>query len=204
MIVNYLSLLERKYQCNLDPTAQEYIHHAVEGGMRMHQLIDDLLLYSRVNTGNKDFSLIDMNAVITKALTFLEVPIVENKVEIVVDNLPTILGNESQMVQVMQNLIGNAIKFHGPAVPKVEIVATSCDEGWTFAVIDNGIGLDMNYSDKIFMIFQRLHTKEDYPGTGVGLALVKKIDRTSWGSYMGRVGTMQGSDVLFHHPRDIK
>jgi light-regulated signal transduction histidine kinase (bacteriophytochrome) len=175
MIVNYLSLLERKYQCDLDPTALAYIHHAVDGGVRMRKLIDDLLLYSRVDMGDKNYSFVDMNKVIKETLTTLEVPIRENKVEIVVDHLPTIIAKETHMVQVMQNLVGNAIKFHGPSPPMIKISATSGEKEWKFAVSDNGIGLDMSYSDKIFQIFQRLHTKEDYPGTGVGLALVKKI-----------------------------
>jgi PAS domain S-box-containing protein len=175
MIVNYLSLLERKYQCDLDLQAQEYIHRAVEGGLRMRDLIEDLLLYSRVNTGDKNFSFVDMNEVIKETLTNLEVPIRENNADIELDHLPTIIGKETQIVQVMQNLISNAIKFHGPAPPKVKIAATSVNEVWKFAVSDNGIGLDMRYSDKIFQIFQRLHTKEEYPGTGIGLALAKKI-----------------------------
>jgi PAS domain S-box-containing protein len=201
MIVNYLSLLERKYQCDLDPTAQAYIHHAVEGGVRMRKLIDDLLLYSRVDMGDKNFSFVDMNKVIRDTMTTLDGPIQENKVEIVVDHLPTIIAKETHMVQVMQNLVGNAIKFHGPSPPKICIAATTGEKEWKFAVSDNGIGLDMCYSDKIFQIFQRLHTKEEYPGTGVGLALVKKIIENHGGHIWVESEPGKGATFFFTIPK---
>ncbi len=175
MVVNYLSLLERKYKEGLDQTAQMYIHYAVDGGQRMRDLIDDLLEYSRVDTRGKEPTPTPMNGVVAETLMILKQPIEENDAEIVVDTLPTILADESQMVQVMQNLVGNAIKFHGPERPKVRISVTSGNGEWIFSVKDNGIGLNMENAGKLFQMFQRLHGRTEYPGTGVGLAIVKKI-----------------------------
>ena len=175
MVTNYLSLLGRRYQDKLDPTAQEYMRYAVDGASRMRELIDDLLEYSRVDRIGKEFALVDMKNVTASALTILKVPAEEAKAEIMVDALPMILADRSQMEQLMLNLIGNAIKFHGPERPKIYISATQGAREWTFAVKDNGIGLNIAYSDKIFQMFQRLHGKKDYPGTGIGLAVAKKI-----------------------------
>jgi PAS domain S-box-containing protein len=175
MVVNFLSLLEKKYKDELDPNAQEYIRYAVEGGARMHRLIDDLLLYSRVDTKVSDLKMIDMNVTVAKALTILEGAIHENNVEVIVGPLPSVFADESQMVLVWQNLVSNAVKFHGPERPTIHISAEEGAMDWTFAVKDNGIGLNMEYSDKIFQMFQRLQTREVYPGTGIGLTIAKKI-----------------------------
>jgi len=175
MVVNYLTLLERKYKDKLDPKAQEYINIAVDGGERMHQLINDLLEYSRVGTHGIEFVLVDMNTVAAKAVTFLKVPIEETKAEITVETLPSVFADESQMIQLMQNLIGNALKFHGPERPRIQVSASRSAKDWTFAVKDDGIGLNMQYADKIFQMFQRLHNKQYYEGTGIGLAISKKI-----------------------------
>ncbi len=174
MVINYLSLLEAKFSEQLDPKAEEYIAYAVEGGTRMRQLINDLLEYSRVDT-DKEFTQMKMEEVVSRTLSLLNVPIKESGVEITVGSLPTIMADESQMMQVMQNLIGNAIKFQGKERPKIFISSSRGPREWTFSVTDNGIGLNMKYADKIFQMFQRLHNKEDYPGTGVGLAVTKKI-----------------------------
>ena len=175
MVVNYLSLLQRRFPEKLDPKAQEYIHFAVDGGERMRQLIDDLLEYSRVDTMGKDLAPTDMNAVVAKTLNILKVPIEEGNADIVVDPLPTVEADASQLEQVMQNLIGNALKFHGPERPRVLISVSPGTKEWIFSVKDNGIGLKMENVAKIFQMFQRLHTRGEYPGTGVGLAIVKKI-----------------------------
>ena len=175
MVVSYLSLLDKRYQDHLDPKAQEYIKNAVEGGTRMRHLIDDLLAYSRLETTGKEFVPVNMNEVLESTVKVLKVPIEENKADIFVGPLPTIKADELQMVQLMQNLVGNAIKFHGPERPLVQITAKPGQRDWTFSVKDNGIGLNTEYVDKIFQMFQRLHTKDQYPGTGVGLAIAKKI-----------------------------
>ncbi len=175
MVINYLSLLERKNKDKLDPKSLEYVNFAVEGGERMRQLVDNLLEYSRIETRGKGFALVDMQAVITKTLTLLKVPIEESGAVISVEPLPCIMADESQMIQVMQNLIGNSLKFHGLEPPKINISASKGADAWTFGVEDNGIGLNMIYAEKIFQMFQRLHSRAEYPGTGVGLAIAKKI-----------------------------
>ncbi len=174
MVINYLSLLEIRLKDKLDPKTKEYIAFAVEGGTRMRQLIDDLLQYSRVDI-EKAFAPLNMEEVVSRTLNLLNVPIVESGVEITVGPLPTITADESQMMQVMQNLVGNAIKFRGKMPSKISISASQGLREWTFSIADNGIGLNMKYAERIFQMFQRLHNMEEYPGTGVGLAVTKKI-----------------------------
>jgi light-regulated signal transduction histidine kinase (bacteriophytochrome) len=175
MITSYLGLLEQKYKGQLDAKAQEYIRFAVDGGERMQLLIDDLLAYSRVDTRAKAFTPVDMNKVVDGVIKVLEVPIRENKAEVRVQPLPIINADESQMFQLMQNLLDNAIKFHGKDAPVAQVRAVENGKEWTFAVKDNGIGMNLSQSDKIFQMFQRLHGPGEYPGTGIGLAIAKKI-----------------------------
>jgi PAS domain S-box-containing protein len=195
MVSNYLSLLDRNYKAKLDPKAQEYINIAVDGGERMHKLITDLLEYSRVGTQGEDFVLVDMNAVAAKTIEILKAPIEETKAEITLETLPSVVADESQMVQVMQNLIGNALKFHGPKPPRIIVSASQDAKYWTFAVKDNGIGLNMQYADKIFMMFERLHNRGEYPGTGIGLAITKKIIERHGGRI--RVVSEEGKGATF-------
>ena len=196
MVVGYLSLLEKKYRDQLDQEGQGYIHQAISGGTRMRLLIDGLLLYSRLDTRHRS-SPVDMNAVIEKTIDILRSQVEEKKAKVIATNLPTILADEQQMIQVMQNLIGNAIKFHGADPPEIHINAEEREGEWTFVVKDNGIGLDMDYSQKIFQMFQRLDAEGRFPGTGVGLAIVK--DRgTAWGAHMGQVQGRKGSYLLLH------
>ena len=175
MVISYLTILERKYGNRLDPEAKEYIDFAVGGGKRMKALIDDLLEYSRIDTQGKDFVLVNMDSVVAKAIVVLRMCIDENQAKIEVDPLPSVIANESQMVQLIQNLLNNADKFHGIESPRITVSATPGSGEWIFSVKDNGIGLSMEYSDRIFQMFQRLHTKEKFQGTGVGLAIAKKI-----------------------------
>ncbi len=200
MVTGYLQLLERKYQDQLDPTAQQYIRIAVDGGTRMRDLIDDLLQYSRIDAKGKEFTLVDMNAVIGKIHTILKVPIEESGAELIIGPLPTVLADESQMVQVMQNLIANAIKFRGPERPIVRISASRNGREWTFAVKDNGIGLTAADSDRIFQMFQRLHTREEYSGTGIGLAISKKIVERHGGRIWFESDGHSGSTFFFTIP----
>jgi PAS domain S-box-containing protein len=200
MVVNYLSLLKRKFPDKLDPKAQEYIHFAVDGGERMRRLIDDLLEYSRVDTRGKEPAPTPMNDVVAKTLAILKAPIEEINAEIIVDTLPTVIADESQMVQVMQNLVGNAIKFHSPERPSVEISASPGTGEWIFMVRDNGIGLNMENADKIFQMFQRLHGRGEYPGTGVGLAIVKKIVERHGGRIWVESAEGKGATFFFTIP----
>jgi PAS domain S-box-containing protein len=175
MVVSYLTLLERKYRDINDPNAKEYIRGAMEGGLRMRNLIDDLLEYSRVDSRAKEFTMVNMSEVLVSTIKLLKVPIEESKADILIGPMPSILGDEAQLVQLMQNLIGNSIKFRTAERPIINVSAESGTREWIFKIKDNGIGLNPEYSEKIFQMFQRLHTKEEYPGTGVGLAIAKKI-----------------------------
>ena len=141
----------------------------------MKALINDLLAYSRVKTTEQDFVPFEMTSALEQAMTNLQMSISEANVQITHDTLPSILGNEGQCVQLFQNLLSNAIKFQREIPPKINITAVRSGKTWTFSVQDNGIGIEPQYVDRIFVIFQRLHTKDRYPGTGIGLAICKKV-----------------------------
>ncbi len=174
-VVSYLQLLERRYAGKLDERADKYIIHAVEGGLRMQGLINDLLAYSRVETLGKKLQVVDVERVVDDALRNLRVAIRENDAVISRDPMPALRADQIQLTQVFQNLVANAIKFRREAPPEIHIGAQPQDDGWRFSVTDNGIGIDMKHADRIFVIFQRLHTRRAYEGTGIGLAICKRI-----------------------------
>jgi light-regulated signal transduction histidine kinase (bacteriophytochrome) len=167
----------------------------------MKALIDDLLEYSRIDAKGRDFTPVDMEKVVTRTLEMLRVSIEENKAEIGVDPLPSVIAEESQMLQVMQNLISNSIKFHGEERPKIRVSATPGSGEWIFSVKDHGIGLSMEYSERIFQMFQRLHTREKFPGTGVGLAIVKKIVERHGGRVWVESEEGKGATFFFTIPK---
>lgn len=175
MVTSYSELLEKRYGDRLDEDAHDFIHYAVDGARRMQHLINDLLQYSRLGTKAKPFEETDAKLLAEAAIKNLEQLISEQKAEVRVDGLPRLKGDPTQITQLFQNLIQNAIKFRGENPPKVDIAAKEHPEFWEFIVHDNGIGIDPKYQDRIFMIFQRLHNREVYPGSGIGLALCKKI-----------------------------
>ncbi|MBN1455076.1 MAG: PAS domain S-box protein [Methanomicrobia archaeon] len=175
MISSYLQLLERRYKGRLDADADDFIFYAVDGAKRMQALINDLLAYSRVQTRGKPFEPTDAEQVLNLTLKNLQPAIEESNAKITHDPLPTVIVDEVQLVQVFQNLIGNAIKFRGDEPPRIHISAEKGANEWLFSVSDNGIGIEPQYTDKIFGIFQRLHSAQDYPGTGIGLAVCKRI-----------------------------
>ncbi|MDJ0651137.1 MAG: ATP-binding protein [Xenococcaceae cyanobacterium MO_188.B19] len=174
-VSNYVQLLEMRYGDKLDLSAKEFIGFAVAGVSLMQNLIDDVLAYSKVDLQGADFTLTDTNISLEKALNNLQGSIRNSQAEITCHNLPTVMADSSQLVHIFQNLIGNAIKFRSQRSLKIEIDAERLDDSWLFSVRDNGIGLDPQFSDRIFVIFQRLHTRDEYPGTGMGLAICKKI-----------------------------
>ena len=200
MVVSYLSLLERRYNGDLDPTALEYIHHAVQGGERMRELIDDLLAYTRVDAKVVEFRCVDMNAVVATTMDLLKVTIDENGADMKIAHLPSVSADPSQMLQVMRNLISNAIKFHGSERPTVLVSATRGINEWIFAVKDNGIGLKMDYAERIFQMFQRLNPRDEYVGTGVGLAIVKKIVERHGGRVWVESVECHGATFYFSMP----
>jgi PAS domain S-box-containing protein len=170
-----VQLLEQRYRGQLDARADEYIEHAVEAANRMQTLINDLLTYSRVERRGRPFGPVDAAACVQVALRDLEVTIQESGARVTLDRLPTVMADASQLTQLFQNLIGNAIKFRGKREPLIHISATALETAWQFSVRDNGIGIEPQYFERIFLIFQRLHTRREYPGTGIGLSLCKKI-----------------------------
>jgi PAS domain S-box-containing protein len=175
MVASYTQLLARRYKGRLDPDADQFIQFAVEGVTRMKRLIGDLLAYSRVGTRGKELAPTPLAKVMNNVLVSLGPIIEETGAEVTVEPLPAVLGDETQLEQLFQNLLGNALKFKGGSPPRVVVSAEAMDRKWVFSVRDNGIGIDPQYFQRIFVIFQRLHGKDEYPGTGIGLAICKKI-----------------------------
>jgi PAS domain S-box-containing protein len=175
MVTSYLQLLERRYKDNLDSDAHEFIQYAVDGAARMRTLINDLLTYSRIGTRGRPFEVTSSREAILRAITNLKVAIEESNAIVTYDDLPNVRADPTQLTQLFQNLIGNAIKFRSEARPHVRIEANREEDAWRFSVQDNGIGIDPQYTERIFVIFQRLNNRQDYPGTGIGLAVCKKI-----------------------------
>jgi PAS domain S-box-containing protein len=175
MVASYTQLLAKRYRGKLGADADDFIGYAVDGARRMQTLINDLLAYSRVGTRGKELASTDCEGVLEEVLVNLQTAMEETSAAVTHDPLPMVWADASQLAQVFQNLIGNALKFHGPAPPQIHISAQSNDGDWRFAVWDNGIGIDPQYADRIFVIFQRLHAHAEYPGAGMGLAITKKI-----------------------------
>jgi PAS domain S-box-containing protein len=175
MVASFTQLLSRRYKGKLDADADEFIHYAVDGATRMQTLINDLLAYSRIGSRTKPFESVNLNSVLQRALANLHVAIEESQAKIDYGELPNTQGDITQLTQLFQNLIGNAVKFRGESPPEIGIKLSDADKHWRIEVSDNGIGIAPEFFDRIFVIFQRLHNKEDYPGTGIGLSICKKI-----------------------------
>ena len=177
-ITSFTQLIERRYKDKLDSDADEFIEYIVDAAKRMQNLINDLLDYSRVATRGKEFELTNTNEILKDTISNLHAAIRENNAKITYDEIPKIVADSGQLLQLFQNLIGNAIKFRKPnESPKVHISCQKCEENneYLFSVADNGIGMEPQYAERIFIIFQRLHTREKYGGTGIGLAIAKRI-----------------------------
>ncbi len=199
MVSSYTQLLEKRYKDKLDADAHDFINFAVDGAKRMQNLIDDLLAFSRVGTHGKPFSLTNMESVWQAAVDNLQVAIKKSKAKVTHDPLPTLMADEGQLVQLLQNLIGNAIKFHGRELPAVHVSARLENNAWVFAVRDNGIGIESQYFERIFLVFQRLY-REEYPGTGAGLAIAKRIVERHNGRIWLESEPGQGSTFYFSIP----
>jgi len=198
MVASYTQLLEKHYKDKLDADANDFINFAVDGAKRMQQLINDLLAYSRVGTQGKPFEFTDCEAVFEAAVANLDVTIKENKAKVTHDSLPMVMADKGQLVQVFQNLIGNAIKFRGKQPPRVHVSAQPDKDKWAFSVKDNGIGIDPQYFERIFIIFQRLHS--EVPGTGTGLAIAKRIVERHGGRIWIESEPGKGSTFYFTMP----
>jgi light-regulated signal transduction histidine kinase (bacteriophytochrome) len=197
MVASFSQLLERRYKDQIDEDADDYIEFIVEGANRMKKLIDDLLAFSRLNTEAKEFKLTDTNSALDDVLVNLNPTIMENNAQITHDPLPIIKVDSSQIRQLFQNLITNAIKFHGDEPPKIHISAEETGKEWLFSVSDNGIGIDSNHLEKIFNVFNRLHTREEYEGTGIGLAICKRIVERHGGKIWVESEPGKGSTFYF-------
>ncbi|MFP2907713.1 PAS domain-containing protein [Pyxidicoccus sp. 3LFB2] len=195
MVASYTQLLGRRYKGKLDADADEFIRYAVDGVTRMQRLIQDLLAWSRVGTRGRQPKPCDAGRALERATANLQASIQETRATVHTGPLPPVLADETQLAQVFQNLIGNALKFHGDAPPEVEVKGEPRGAEVLFTVKDRGIGIDPQYFDRIFIIFQRLHGKEEYPGTGIGLAICKKIVER----HGGRIGleSQQGQGTTF-------
>jgi light-regulated signal transduction histidine kinase (bacteriophytochrome) len=196
MVTSYVQLLAKRYKGKLDQDADEFIAFAVDGSNRMRTLINSLLEYSRVNR-EKPFEMVDLNRIIDDLRQNLSNQIGENDVSIETKELPTIFGDQVLISQLFQNLISNAIKFKSERKPLIRIDFKQTDKEYLFSVSDNGIGIQKEYSDKIFVIFQRLHSKEEYPGTGIGLAICKKIVERHGGTIWVESDGESGSTFYF-------
>jgi PAS domain S-box-containing protein len=171
MISSFAQLLERRYKDKLDEDANDFIRFITEGVVRMQDLINSLLTYSRIGKDYKRFEKIDLNNVLKDVLDNLRQIINETNAEIIYDSLPSLVGDKYQLLQVFQNLISNAIKFRGVDPPLVHISSRPDSKHWVFSIRDNGIGIDPKDFERIFIIFQRLHAKDEYDGTGIGLTI---------------------------------
>jgi PAS domain S-box-containing protein len=201
MVSSYLQLLSRRYQGQLDSDADEFIAFAVEGANRMKVLINDLLAFSRVGTRGKEFAPVALEHVLELVEKNLQVTIEETRALITHDPLPQIMADNSQMVQLFQNLIENAIKFRGQTSPKVHIGAKRQADSWLLSVRDNGIGFEAQFAERIFIIFQRLHTRNEYSGTGIGLAICRKIVERHGGRIWVESHPDEGATFYFTMPK---
>ncbi|MCC7551913.1 MAG: PAS domain-containing protein, partial [Methanobacterium sp.] len=201
MITSFLQLLQRRYENQLDSDADEFIHFAVDGATRMQELINDLLTYSRVGRKTGKIEDVDSEALIEQILFDSKVLIEETNTSITYNDLPLIRADYTQMAQVFQNLIGNAIKYQENAYPEIHITAKKNGKDWIFKVEDNGIGIDPKHGERVFRIFQRLHGRDEYEGTGIGLAIVKRIIEQHGGMIWYESAPGKGSKFYFTIPQ---
>ncbi|HEX9154433.1 MAG TPA: ATP-binding protein [Nitrospira sp.] len=204
MVATYTQLLAERYQGKLDSDADKYIHYAVDGALRMQKLVQDLLTFSRVGRPGMALESIDCNTVLAGALKNLKGAIQESGAVVQHTQLPLVMADSSQLGQVFQNLIGNAIKFHGSAPPVIRVEATRQRKDWVFSVADNGIGISPEHAEDVFVIFRRLHTRADYPGNGIGLSICKKIVEQHGGRIWVESQLGQGSTFKFTLPMNTR
>ncbi|MGE0321041.1 MAG: PAS domain S-box protein [Polyangiaceae bacterium] len=196
MVATYTELLAKRYSGQLDDKADRYIHYAVDGAHRMQQLVSDVLAYSRVGSQGQPLAKVDSAKVCQRVLAMLSAAIAEAKAEVIVGELPVVWADEGQLGQLLQNLIGNALKFRSEQ-PRVEIGAQSLGGVWQFKVSDNGIGIDPQFASRVFQMFQRLHGRERYSGSGIGLSIAKRIVERHGGDIWLDTSVTQGTTFCF-------
>jgi PAS domain S-box-containing protein len=202
MVASYLQLLEKRYMDKLDQDANEFIEFAVDGAKRMQVLITDLLVYSRIGTQGRPFRPVNCEEALERAMRNLQLAVKESGAHITHDPLPSVWGDDMQLTQLFQNLIGNAIKFRGDAPPRICIGAEPEGDFFRFSIKDNGIGIEPHHLERIFMVFQRLHSRSAYAGTGIGLAICKKIVERHGGEI--RVASEPGQGTTFYFSIPMK
>jgi light-regulated signal transduction histidine kinase (bacteriophytochrome) len=203
MIANYTQLLAERYRGKLDPQADKYIHYAVDGAVRMQALIQDLLRFSRVGKAEIEPRTTDCRAVVEQAIKNLQAAVLESGAVVSWPGLPVVMADASQLTQVFQNLIANAIKFHGAEKPVIQIDAEKKNHEWVFTVSDNGIGIPAESWQDIFVIFRRLHTRDEYAGNGIGLSICKKIIERHGGKIWIEAQATPGCRFKFTLPMEI-
>jgi PAS domain S-box-containing protein len=202
MVTSYTQLLARRYADSLDDKAQRYIGFAVDGASRMQTLINDLLAYSRLGSRGGPVEAVDTGQVLVRALANLRAPIAASGAAVTHDPLPVVAGDATHLLQLVQNLVSNAVKFHGPQPPRVHVSARrgAGEHHWTFSVRDEGIGIDPAYFERVFVVFQRLHTRAEHPGTGIGLAICKRVVEAAGGRIWIESRPGEGSTFFFTLP----
>lgn len=200
MVKSFLQMLQDRYGQKLDSQADEFIGYAVDGASRMHRLIIDLLEYSRVGTAEKAFEKTDLSAALKDALSNLKLAVEENGAVVTSDPLPVLWADPVQMALLFQNLVGNAVKFKREVPPRIHVSADLKGKEWVLGVRDNGLGIEKEYFERIFIIFQRLHSRSEYPGTGIGLAVCKKIVERHGGTIWVESEPGKGSVFYFTIP----
>jgi len=201
MVASYTQLLAERYEGRLDEKTKKYVAYVVDGAIRMQQLINDLMIYSRIGTHGTTMETKDSHSILGDAIRNLDSAIVESNAIITYDELPTVRFDTAQLVQVFQNLLANAIKFRGEGLPHVHVSARDDSAEWVFSIRDNGIGIDRMYGDRVFVIFQRLHTPQIFPGTGIGLAVCKRIVERHGGRIWFESEPGKGSTFFFTVPK---
>ena len=200
MITSFLQLLERRYSDQLDEDANEFIGFAVDGAKRLDAMINDILIYSKVSNKDRNLTTIDFNEVIKEVYVNLADSIEKTNAEITYDSLPSIITDKQLMTQLFQNLISNAIKYRSEETPKIHISIKKEKTQYLFSIKDNGIGIDQKHLERIFTIFQRLHSNSEYEGTGIGLAIAQKIVHQSGGEIWAESKLGIGSTFYFTIP----
>ncbi|MGO8878424.1 MAG: MASE3 domain-containing protein [Desulfomonilaceae bacterium] len=201
MVSSYMGLIERRYKGQLDADADDFIGYAVDGAKHMRMLINDLLEYSRVGTHGKTFGPVDCETLLSRVLDHLQLSIEDSGATVTHDHLPTVIGDDAQLIRLFQNLIHNSLKFKNDSPLLIHVSAELYNGNWLFSFHDNGIGIDPQYADRIFVIFQRLHNRDEYPGTGIGLAICKKIVERHGGRIWVQSEQGKGATFFFTIPR---
>ena len=200
MVATYTQLLAERYQGKLDPGADKYIHYAVDGALRMQTLVQDLLTFSRVGRGGIELHPVNVGELLRLVLKNLQAAMDATGARVTFGSLPTAVADRTLLMQLFQNLIANAIKFHGPEPPVIQVTAERKARKWVFSVKDNGIGIAPEHAEIVFAIFKRLHTHEEYPGSGIGLSICKKIVEQHGGRIWVESRPGQGSNFKFTLP----